>query len=246
MPPAFPWSSSSRPNNDVMTELVLIRHGETDCNRELRFQGQIDVPLNATGQAQARRLADRLAAMPASQLVSSDLLRAKQTAQAVAAQHADLRGATVRLEAGLREQAFGVVDGLRVADIKARHASDWDQWLRFDADFAFPGGETTRAFHARVMDALMALVTVHVQQSLVIVTHGGVLDMVYRSARGLSLSGPRVSAIPNAALNRVRVREGGGVEIVDWADTRHLSDMPPQPVYDQLRLARRARPHPPA
>ncbi|MGY6507293.1 hypothetical protein ACXIU6_22865, partial [Vibrio parahaemolyticus] len=61
--------------------------------------------------------------------------------------------------------------------------------------------------------------------------------MVYRNARGLSLSGPRVSEIPNAGINRVRL-QGETLEILDWADTRHLADLPPQPVYDQQRLAR--------
>ena len=94
-----------------------------------------------------------------------------------------------------------------------------------------PGGETTRQFHARVMEALHRLVASHPAQTLVVVTHGGVLDMVYRTARALGLNGPRQSDIPNAALNRVRM-SGGAIEILDWADTRHLDDLPPQPVYD--------------
>ncbi|RYY97238.1 MAG: histidine phosphatase family protein, partial [Comamonadaceae bacterium] len=70
---------------------------------------------------------------------------------------------------------------------------------------------------------------------LVVVTHGGVLDMIYRTARSLGLNGPRQSEIPNAGLNRIRVSDGA-IEIVDWADTRHLADLPPQPVYDQAKL----------
>ena len=68
-----------------MTELILIRHGETDWNRELRFQGQIDVPLNDTGHAQAQRVAMQLAGESVQHLVSSDLLRARQTAMPAAA-----------------------------------------------------------------------------------------------------------------------------------------------------------------
>jgi 2,3-bisphosphoglycerate-dependent phosphoglycerate mutase len=70
---------------------------------------------------------------------------------------------------------------------------------------------------------------------VVVVTHGGVLDMIYRTARSLGLNGPRQSEIPNAGLNRVRVREGA-IDIMSWADTRHLADLPPQPVYDQRKL----------
>jgi len=220
-----------------MTELILIRHGETDWNRELRFQGQIDVPLNAVGHAQAQRLAERLAQEQVQYLVSSDLLRARQTAEPVGAHPLQPVPLAPELDAALREQHFGIAEGLRVADIQAQHAQAWTQWIQFDADYAFAGGESTRRFHARVMAALQELGRRHPQRTLVVVTHGGVLDMVYRTAQGLPLSGPRRSQIPNAGLNRVRLA-GEAVEIVEWADTRHLDDFPPQPVYDQTRVAR--------
>ena len=220
-----------------MTELILIRHGETDWNRELRFQGQLDVPLNATGLEQARRVAERLAQESMHQLVSSDLQRALQTAQAVSGRmRARLRLDPV-LESALREQHFGVMEGMRVPDIKAQYPQAWEQWLHFDADYAFEGGESIRAFHARVLGVVHTLAQRHRGQTLVVVTHGGVLDMVYRSALGLPLSGPRQSEIPNAGINRVRL-QGEAIEILEWADTRHLADLPPQPVYDQLKLAR--------
>ena len=217
-----------------MTELILIRHGETDWNRELRFQGQLDVPLNAIGLEQARRLADRLALQPVHALVSSDLQRALQTAQALAQRAGH---AAPLSESGLREQHFGMAEGLRAPDIQARHPQAWAQWVRFDEHYAFDGGECTRDFHVRVLGVLRALAQRHAGQTLAVVTHGGVLDMVYRSALGLSLSGPRVSEIPKAGISRVGLR-GEATDILDWADTRHLADLPPQPVYDQQRLAR--------
>lgn len=216
-----------------MTELILIRHGETDWNRELRFQGQLDVPLNAIGMEQARRVAERMSSEPVQLLVSSDLQRALQTARAVAGRAQALDPV---LDAALREQHFGLAEGLQVADIRARYPRAWEQWVRFEADFAFEGGESTRVFHARVLAAVRALAQRHAGQMLAVVTHGGVLDMVYRSALGLPLSGPRVSEIPNAGINRVRLH-GEAIEILAWADTRHLSDLPPQPVYDQTKLA---------
>ena len=215
-----------------MTELVLIRHGETDMNRELRFQGHVDVALNATGQEQARRLAARMAGEQAHACYASDLLRARQTAHPIATQLA-LQPVP---EAGLREQSFGRVDGMRVDDIKEQHPDAWEGWLRFEEDYAMPEGDSTRQFHARVMQALHRLVAAHPQETIVVVTHGGVLDMVYRTARSLGLNGPRQSEIPNAGFNRIRVLDGA-IEIVDWADTRHLADLPPQPVYDQQKLA---------
>ena len=77
----------------------------------------------------------------------------------------------------------------------------------------------------------------HPGKTLAVVTHGGVLDMVFRTARGLGLEGPRQSAIPNAGISRVRMQDGV-VELLQWADTAHLDGMPAQPVYDQQRLAR--------
>ena len=141
---------------------------------------------------------------------------------------------------GLREQNFGIVDGMRVADIQQQHAEAWAQWVRFDADYAFDGAESARQFHARVMAALHDIVLRHAGQTLVVVTHGGVLDMVYRTANGLALSGPRQAVIPNAGINRVAlaiVDAALHLRIDDWADTQHLADLPAQPVYDQARLA---------
>lgn len=220
-----------------MTELILIRHGETDWNRELRFQGQVDVPLNATGHEQARRLAMRLAGEQVHYLYQSDLLRTRQTAEPTARQ---LALAAVD-ERGLREQAFGQVDGMRVDDIKVEYPDAWARWLAFNEDYAMPGGETTRQFHARVMDTVRRLVVTHPQRTLLVVTHGGVLDMVWRTARALGLNGPRRSEIPNAGFNRVRFN-GDAIDILDWADTRHLADLPAQPVYDQAALATPPRP----
>lgn len=216
-----------------MTELLLIRHGETDLNRELRFQGQVDTALNAIGHEQARRLARRLAGERADALYVSDLARALQTAQPIAGELA----LPSLPESGLREQSFGLVDGMGVEEIQRLHPTAWDGWLRFDPDFAMPGGESQRQFHARVIDTLNRLAVAHGDGRLVVVTHGGVLDMVYRTARSLGLGGPRQSEIPNAGLNRVRVTPGGVIEILDWADTRHLADLPPQPVYDQKKYA---------
>lgn len=220
-----------------MTELILIRHGETDWNRELRFQGHVDVPLNATGHAQARRLAERLAAERpvVDHFICSDLIRTRETATpSLQVYFPDLSIDTLT-DPSLREQSFGLVDGLRVDDIKTDHADAWEGWLRFEADYAMPGGETTRQFHARVMDAVRRIAQQHQGKKVMVVTHGGVLDMVWRTARGTGLDGPRQSDIPNAGLNRVRV-DGDTVEVLEWADVRHLADLPAQPVYDQKKL----------
>src|SRR6478736_4181734 len=151
------------------TELILIRHGETDWNRELRFQGHIDVPLNDMGHEQARRLGLRLAGEPVQQLVSSDLMRAQQTAAPAARQ----LGLEILTTVSLREQNFGIVEGMRADEIQARHPRAWEDWLQFREDHAMPEGESPRQFHARIIEALGRIATENTGQRLLVVTHGG-------------------------------------------------------------------------
>lgn len=205
------------------TSLLFIRHGETDWNRQQRFQGQIDVPLNATGQAQAARLGQRLAAEPHDALFSSDLGRARETAAPLAAAW----GRQPTLMPGLREQSFGVLEGLDVPTIKQQHPDLWQQWLEHRSDFALPGGESLRQFHARVIDTVHELVAAAAGQRLVVVTHGGVLDMLWRTAHGLSLDGLRACEIPNTGINRLRWADGS-LHIEHWADDAHLAGLPAQ------------------
>ncbi len=206
-----------------MTELLFIRHGETDWNRQQRFQGQIDVPLNAAGRAQAARLAQRLSAEPFDALYTSDLLRARETAAPVAEAW---RVQPVAL-AGFREQSFGVLEGLDVPTIQTLHPELWRQWLEHRGDFALPGGESLQAFHQRVMTAVQALAAAETGRRVAVVTHGGVLDMLWRSAQGLPVDGLRICEIPNTGLNRLRWA-GGSLHIDSWADAAHLEGLPPQ------------------
>ncbi len=211
-----------------MTELLFIRHGETDWNRQQRFQGQIDVPLNATGRAQAELLATRLAAERYDAFFTSDLQRARETAAPLASAWSQ----QPVVVPGLREQSFGVWEGLDVPTIKDRHGAMWQDWLQHHGDFALPGGESLRQFHTRVLSAVQEIARAADGQRLAIVTHGGVLDMLWRSAHGLSLDGLRACEIPNTGLNRLRwvQCEGKGTLHIDsWADDAHLAGMPAQP-----------------
>ena len=203
-----------------MTEIVLIRHGQTDMNREGRFQGQIDVPLNSIGLAQARRLAERLARERFDAFYCSDLLRTRQTAEP-SSSRLDLAAEPMP---GLREQHFGILEGLSFPEVTTRHPDELQQWRRHDPDYALPGGESVRQFHRRVLDAIHALALRHPGRSLLVVTHGGVLDMVWRTAQALPLQGPRTCDIPNTGVNRVVVRDER-IDIVDWADARHVADL---------------------
>ncbi len=218
-----------------MTELLVIRHGETDWNRQHRFQGQIDVPLNAMGLAQAERLAQRLCDEPLDLIITSDLQRARATADAVARRHRRAPELLPLPEALWREQGFGVLEGLDLADIRDQHPALWRQWLCHEADYALPGGgESNVMFHARVMRALQSLLAAHAGRRVAVFSHGGVLDMLWRTAQGQSLGGPRICEIPNTGINRLRWH-GGALQIAQWADAEHLAGMPPQPSTAQAR-----------
>jgi len=200
-----------------MTELIVIRHGETDSNREHRFQGQLDVPLNATGLQQAERLAEALASEPFDAMVASDLQRARQTAAPLA----DRRGLEVRADAAWREQSFGQIEGLRVKALHEQQPELFARWAQHDADFALPGGESVRRFHARILAAAGRLAEAFPRRRVLLVTHGGVLDMLWRSAHGESLDGPRRCPIPNAGINWIATVDGSW-SLESWAETDHL------------------------
>jgi 2,3-bisphosphoglycerate-dependent phosphoglycerate mutase len=208
-----------------MTELIVIRHGETDWNRQHRFQGQIDVPLNATGLHQAALLAQRLAGEPAEVLVVSDLQRARSTAEPLARAW----GLKAHTEPLWREQCFGVLEGLDVPTIRTQHTALWDRWVRHEADYALPGGaESNRMFFDRVRRALAATLDLFAGRRVAVVTHGGVLDMLWRNAHGLPLHGARDCLIPNTGINRLRWADDR-LQVLHWADAEHLVGLPEQP-----------------
>ena len=202
-----------------MTHFLFIRHGETDWNRQQRFQGQIDVPLNAAGLAQALRLAERLRTTPADVLVTSPLQRARQTAEVLGSAWQ----VPVQVVPDLREQGFGILEGLEVAAVPELHPALWSQWLVHQADFALPGGESLRGVHDRVMAAVRQLAADHPGRRVAVVTHGGVLDMLWRNAQRLPLHGRRECAIPNTGLNHLRWADGA-LHIDTWGDAAHLDD----------------------
>lgn len=219
------------PARERVTDVLLLRHGVTAWNRERRIQGQTDIPLDGAGVAQAHAVARRLAAQrerwglatsagrPAPVLLSSDLARCRQTAEPIA----DALALPCRLEPGLRERAYGAFEGCTPADLKRDHAEHLARWRDRDPDLAVGGGESLREFAARIAAALDALLERHGGGTMLLVTHGGVLDVVHRIARGLPLAAPRDFDLPNVGLNHLR-HDDGGWRIVCWADADHDRD----------------------
>lgn len=205
----------------MITSIVLIRHGETAWNAERRLQGHIDIALNAEGLRQAQALAGALADQRFDAIVSSDLQRAHQTAQALAR----VQAMPVHSDAALRERCFGGFEGLLYAEIEQRFPREFAAWQARDVDGAMPAGarvaETFRQFSQRVIGAISRLAEQHRGQSLALVAHGGVLECAYRAALGLSLETPRNFPVMNASINRFTVADGK-LTLVSWGEVAHL------------------------
>ncbi len=201
------------------TSLLLIRHGETAWNAEHRIQGQLDVPLSATGIRQSAQLAERLASEPISAIYSSDLARAALTAAPLGARI----GHAPKLDARLRERDFGVFQGLTVDEIARRYRGDFERWRARDLDWVVPDGESARQLLVRVTAALTDIVVLHPGAAVAVVAHGGVLDVIYRRARDLAWDAPRQHQMLNASINRLQA-EGPplALRLVDWGDISHL------------------------
>jgi probable phosphoglycerate mutase len=202
-------------------KIILIRHGETAWNAERRLQGHLDIPLNAEGERQARLLAGALAAEPLDLIVSSDLQRARQTAQAVAT----LRGMPLLVEPGLRERCYGGFEGLLYSEIEQRFPAEFAAWQGRDVDAILPDGkncgETFRQFYARATGAILGLARAYPGRSIAMVAHGGVLECAYRMALGLPLETPRDFKVFNASINRFHLEEDR-LALDSWGEVAHL------------------------
>jgi probable phosphoglycerate mutase len=195
----------------------MIRHGETAWNAEGRVQGQTDVPLSAVGEAQARAVVAALAGERFAALYASDLARVRQTA----APAARALGLEVRLDAGLRERHYGKFETLTYAEARERHPEDFARFKAKEPDYDFGSGESLLGFNARAIACVAGIARRHAGESVLVFTHGGVLEMVHRHARGTGLSAPRDFEIPNAAINWFEIGAEGW-QVLTWAERSHL------------------------
>lgn len=186
-------------------QVLLVRHGQTDWNAAGRWQGHTDVPLNPAGVAQALALAERLRAEGVGGIATSDLLRARGTAEIVGRA---LGLAVGLVDADLRERAYGEWEGLTRRECEARYPDAWARHVG-DPRSAPPGGESTEALLARVVPAIHRAAE-RLSSPALLVTHGGVMRAFLAAApevtRGPVTAAPRV--IPNGEVWRVRLVAG--------------------------------------
>jgi probable phosphoglycerate mutase len=201
------------------TRILAIRHGETAWNVDTRLQGHLDIPLNDVGLRQAQHLARSLVQRDAIDAIyASDLSRAHTTANAIA----QAMGKTVNTHAGLRERHFGAFQGRTFAEIEVELPDHAWHWRKRTPDWTPPdGGESLLVLRDRIVTTVNELAVSHPGQQIVLVAHGGVLDILYRAATRIDLQAPRTWALTNTAVNSL-LWTPAGLSLVGWGDTSHL------------------------
>lgn len=189
-----------------MTLFYVIRHGETDYNRNGRYQGQSDIPLNEEGLRQTVLLANRMAAVPLDIIYSSPLMRAQETARAMAG------GRTVALDPRLQEIDVGRCQGLTNPEIARQMPDFWAQMQKEPDRTPFPGGENAYDLQKRSVEAMWAIRERYPTGRVAVVTHGGVLKVIVADVMGLPLTERHRFVINNCSIT-----------IIEWgAERRRL------------------------
>jgi len=219
-----------------VTTLLLARHGETDWNRARRWQGHADRPLTDRGRGQATALAKRLADIALDAVYSSDLRRARETAEAVA----QAQGLDVVQLPELREVSVGSWEGLTRDQAEARFPDGIRRWLA--GGTGWDDGETCPAMSARVLAAVHRIANDHEGDRILIVSHGGPIRAIHGAALGMDVEDyRRIRPVePNARLSAVCIKDGRLTELCpageidellarDQEDRRKAVSSPPSP-----------------
>jgi len=190
-----------------MTRLLLVRHGLTDWNSAQRFQGQCDIPLNEEGLRQAAALGERLAGEPLQAIFASDLQRAQATAQAITAYHT----CPLVVEARLREISFGDWEGLTYTEIGICDPARLAAWEANILENAPAGGETLNQLAGRVQAVLDELLLAHEGETLLLVAHGGPLQVLLCLALGLPPEKYWQFHLSPGSLSEIAIYPQGGI-----------------------------------
>ena len=206
----------------TITRFCLVRHGETDWNAERRLQGHTDIDLNARGLAQAEQMAHAIKKINLAfdVLYTSDLQRAAKTAKAIE----QLFSTSAIPNAGLRERHLGALQGLTTDEAPQLEPDLWRSHLSRNITEELRGGESIQQFANRISTALEKIREQYLGKTVLLVSHGGSLDMMYRIASNQPLDAEKAVAVPNASLNWIS-HDGNSWRVDGWADTSHLENL---------------------
>jgi probable phosphoglycerate mutase len=206
----------------TITRFCLVRHGETGWNAERRLQGHTDIDLNARGLAQAKQMAHAIKRINLAfdVLYTSDLQRATKTAKAIE----QLFSMSAITNVGLRERHLGALQGLTIDEAPQLEPDLWKSHLSRNITEELRGGESIQQFADRINNALEKIREQYLGKTVLLVSHGGALDMMYRIASKQPLDAEKAVAVPNASLNWIS-HDGHTWKVDGWADTSHLENL---------------------
>jgi alpha-ribazole phosphatase len=167
-----------------MKKIYLVRHGETDWNRQMRFQGQRDIPLNENGKNQARLLSEYLSTKNFTAIFASPLSRAWETAKIIAGKHS----LTPEAVEGLQEMHFGNWEGKIYKEMNETDRLVMEQWFSDPVSNHIPGGESLKQFQKRIQHHYDLLLDNHPAGNLVVITHGGAIKIIVAGILEIPLS----------------------------------------------------------
>ncbi len=181
------------------TEIILIRHGETEWNSQKRMQGHSNSDLSSVGQAQIQALGQWMKNVPFDFIYSSDSLRAKQTAEAIT----QFSGHELQFDQRLREKNLGVFEGLTSEEARERHPEVFRLFKTAGSKYVIDEGESTQQLQDRALEIVNEIRIKHPEERVLLVTHGGFIRVVMKHSLGLSLETPTRFLIRNTGVFRL-------------------------------------------
>ena len=181
------------------TEIILIRHGETEWNSQQRMQGHSNSDLSSVGQAQIQALGQWMKNVPFDHIYSSDSLRAKQTAEAIT----QFSGHELQFDQRLREKNLGVFEGLTSEEARERHPEVFRLFKTAGSKYVIDEGESTQQLQDRALEIVDEIRIKHPEERVLLVTHGGFIRVVMKHSLGLSLETPTRFLIRNTGVFRL-------------------------------------------
>ena len=201
----------------VKTKIIAIRHGETEWNIEARCQGHKDSPLTENGVKQAESVALRLTGYNLSTIYTSDLGRAVQTAEIIS----ESSNLNIKPDLRLRERNMGVLQGLTDSEMVKSYPGVCSNLKKLDPDYIVPNGDSIRQSYNKNIECLNEIARSHPENSVLIVTHGGVLSGFFKYVVGLPLDSSRKFKVWSGSINTFSY-DGEGWELLGWGDVSHL------------------------
>ncbi|MCJ7749887.1 MAG: histidine phosphatase family protein [Armatimonadetes bacterium] len=216
----FPRNIPKMEQDKDRTTLILVRHGETEWNLAGRIQGHSDSRLTARGAEQGRRAAERLAGLDISTVYASDLGRARETGEIIAAPH----GLAVTTVQGLRERCYGAFEGRTAEEIRTDDPGAFERWLGDRQGLAPPGGETQQELSERVMGALRGIAGAHPGETVAIATHGGPIKSAVFAVLEIPMGSWDRTWVSNGSVTVLRGNQCE-LKVACFNDTSHLDSV---------------------